>query len=71
MLSILTVKFDSKPKEKFEKLSEIEEFFTHKYIKISRNFPGNRKNSRESTGMKFFGKFPGIPGYVAALVSTI
>ena len=29
MLSILTVKFDSKPKEKYEKLSEIEEFFTH------------------------------------------
>ena len=29
MLSILTVKFDSKLKEKLEKLSEIEEFFTH------------------------------------------
>ena len=68
--SSLTVEFDSKPKEKFPKLSEIEDFFTHstsKFPEISREiekFPGNKRevnftgNSREFPG----GKFPGIPG---------
>ena len=66
ILSFVTIIFDSKvwfwAQRKISKIEWNRKICQSQYIKISRNFPGNRKNSRDQAGLKIFGKFPGIPG---------
>ena len=65
ILSFVTIIFDSKvwfwAQRKISKIEWNRKICQSQYIKISRNFPGNRKNSRDQAGLKIFGKFPGIP----------
>ena len=66
ILSFVTIIFDSKvwfwAQRKISKIEWNRKICQSQYIKISRNFPGNRKNSRDQAGLKIFGKFPGFPG---------
>ena len=66
ILSFVTIIFDSKvwfwAQRKTSKIEWNRKICQSQYIKISRNFPGNRKNSRDQAGLKIFGKFPGFPG---------
>ena len=66
ILSFVTIIFDSKvwfwAQRKISKIEWNRKICQSQYIKISRNFPGNRKNSRDQAGLKIFGKFPRFPG---------
>ena len=61
-----TIFFDSKvwskPKEKYLKNREIEEFVPPQYIKKFPKIPGKSKNFPGMNGKWIFGNFPEIPG---------
>ena len=64
-------KVGSKPKEKYLKNCEIEEFVPSQYIKNSQKFSGNQKISWEQTGDELSGKFQGILVVIITQISKM